>query len=353
MGSFLFFKLERATIFLIVQFQPMFRRFGLASRTNVRRLWSSRRFHAGWRDETVLVHRCGAILDVCNAAICTYGRAMAQRRFRSFWRTLPSLVAFLPLGCGVSSSQPDTRDVAVRINGKPLTAQYLHVAREELSSYAQERFSGVQGDRAFLAALVDLELLSLKAKQSGAFADPRTQWSVVDTFAQRMARRIKERRLPRQGFASQDDQLLAYVQAHPETMRHPQRRKAELALVEDWTAGEELFARRGQLSKAQGKPSLTETQWMTRDDQRYPVFHRLLFAPKLEVGQWLAAPVPVAGKVGVARLSEIEPARPLDLENPEDRAMVVDAAIQAPQAEALEGYLEELRRRWPLKRRLR
>lgn len=248
-----------------------------------------------------------------------------------------------PGGTGEASTD------AVRVDGFSLGGDYLEAARQALAPYATERFSGERGSQALLANLINLELLATKARDAGFLDDPRVDWSVVDAQAQTQARAIKERRVPRASLSQNRAGLSAFIQENPAALGRGEERRAWVALAEDWRAARILWTELSSGARQpKDVPGAQLTAWMKRDDKRFPVFHRLLFDAALAPGEWLAGPVPLQDKVAVVRLEGRRWTPAPSLEDPAGRAKVVDAAIEAPQREALETYLQGLRVRWPL-----
>lgn len=256
-------------------------------------------------------------------------------------------------GCGSSLNHRDASqgDAWVEVDGRSLGAAELSAAREELAPFGQGRFSGEQGTNALLATLIDLELLAKRARQAGIFEDPRVSWAEVEAQAQAQTRAVKERLVPRERWQEDDARLNRYLSEHVPELWVPEKRSVWFASFDSWTharEARELLAT-GELSPE----SLDETGFtlpQAKDVARFGHFHRLLFDPQLEIGDWLGAPVLRENKIWVARLQAIEEAQLPDLGDPVLRAAVVDQAIRAPQAQALEGYLAGLRQRWPLRR---
>lgn len=291
----------------------------------------------------------GAILAMFIAVLRTYIPDMAQSRLL---RILGSTLAFASLftaGCQPKQSAPSSQGVLVWVGEMPLGSQYLQRVREELPAYGRGRFSGHQGERALLGQLLNLELMATQARASGLMKDPRVQWSEVQALAQRQALTIKERMMPRQSLAEDTAALQEYLRDHPEKVAKPETRNAWLAFADTWSQGQELHKKfiSGTLDPKTwpGPAGRLEIQ---QDDISMPQLHSALFDPALKEGDWLSAPKLMNDNVVVAKLESIEPPIAAQLEDPVQRAEIVDEAIRAPQDAALEGYLQQLRKRWPL-----
>lgn len=243
------------------------------------------------------------------------------------------------------------RDAWVEVEGRLLGAAQLSAAREELAPFGQGRFSGEQGTKALLATLVDLELLATRARRAGIFEDPRVNWAEIEAQAQAQARALKERLVPRDAWQADDARLTRYLSETAPELWVPEKRSVWFAAFDNWAQAEQaqVLLVSGALS-----PQSLENTGITlpqiKDVATFGRFHRLLFDPSLKIGDWLGAPVLRGQKIWVARLQAIEEAQLPDLGDPVLRAAVVDHALRAPQTQALEGYLEQLRERWPLRR---
>lgn len=293
----------------------------------------------------------GAILDVFYAAMRTYIRDMAQRRLASLSPIILLIGSLAAWSCSRAPSNAGHGEAWVSVNEVPIGASELQGVRQELAEYGRVRFSNDQAKNALLASMIKLELLATKAKDAGFFEDPRVQWSVVDTLAQKQARAIKERRVPRAKVQADTAALQDFVNQKPGSFVGPEKRRAWIAVTKSWSQAQALIdSLQSKIQDPKEVEHAALSEPMARDDKAYPVFHRLLFDPSLQEGEYLAGPVLVQGKPCVVRLDEILQATPVDLQDAQQRARVVDAAIVAPQKRALAERLQSLRQRWPLRR---
>ena len=263
-----------------------------------------------------------------------------------------SLGLFLTLGfgfgCEAELEQVPEGALAL-VGNEVIWPEELETRRAQLDAYGQRRFGREGGRIALLEAAISERLLILEAKRRGLDSNPRVQWAITEELARLQLAAELERRVPEQSVADDEAALRAYYEANIDAFTEPERRSAELFPVESLEDGEELIRllATGETTwEVLGEGSYTAAQ--ARDDERFPMLHRLLFDPDLEIGEVIAVPVYAQLKFHVARLKEVVPARAKDFDDPRVRAELVDA-VRAPRLErAKTELMAELAERYPI-----
>ena len=235
------------------------------------------------------------------------------------------------------------------VGNEAIWPEELEARRAELGAYGQQRFGQEGGRLALLEAAITQKLLVLEAKRVGLADDPRVQWAQTEELARLQLAAELERRVPEQSVAEDLDALRAYYDAHIEEFTEPERRGAEMIPVDEVDDAEQIIAQlaSGELSWEQAGDATT-TAAIPRDDERFPLFHRHLFDPALQVGQVIAVPVYAQLKFNVARLSDLVPATPTPFDDPRVRAELIEA-VRAPRLEKAKAELRaELAQRYPV-----
>ena len=235
------------------------------------------------------------------------------------------------------------------VGNEVIWPEALEARRAELGAYGQQRFGQEGGRLALLEAAITQKLLVLEAKRVGLARDPRVQWAQTEELARLQLAAELERRVPEQSVAEDVAALRAYYDAHIEQFTEPERRGAEMIPFDTVDDAEKTIAllASGELTW-EGAGEATTTATIPRDDERFPLFHRQLFDPALQVGQVIPVPIYAQLRFNVARVHELVPATPKSFDDPRVRAELVEA-VRAPRLEKARAELmAELAERYPV-----
>ena len=203
-----------------------------------------------------------------------------------------------------------------------------------------------------LEAAITEKLLILEARRRGMGNDPRIEWAVTEEQARLQLAAELERRVPEREVADDEAALRAYYEAHIDEFTLPEKRSADLIKVESADEAEALIAKLagGEVTweeVREGDEVYTPT--LERDDERFPLFHRYLFDPKLGPGDVVPVPVYAQLVMHVASVREIVPAKPKPMDDPRVRAALIEG-VRAPRLEAArQALMAELAERYPVK----
>lgn len=252
------------------------------------------------------------------------------------------------LGAGCQNEEIGVPEGKLAVVGDvALGPEDLAGTKSQLGAYAQLRFSGEEGKRSLLEALIAAELLAQEAIEHGLGDDPRVIWSLHEEVAAVYLSAELERRVPRDEVASDDAALQAYYEAHEQEFATPPKRQARVVVFHDYASAEEAAEQLREgvvLLSALG--DVVNTPMQARDDAEHPGFHSILFDPELRVGDPLSAPILLGQVLAVGELAAIEPAGYETLDDPAVRERVVEA-VAAPRREAARAeLLAELARRY-------
>lgn len=251
------------------------------------------------------------------------------------------------LGCPLEPQGVPAGKVAV-VGDVVFGPEDLSGVSTQLGPYAQLRFSGDEGRGALVEALVAAELMAQQAVELGLDRDPRVDWAIVEEEAALYLSAELERRLPRQQVAQDTEALRQWYDAHPDEFTRPEQRSLEGVVFDSFGPAEDALARlrAGQTTLVElGEPIATKLQ--VRDDAEHPGFHSLLFDPSLGPGDWLAAPIVMAGKVIVGRVQQVvDPVRaPFD--DPAVQERLVHEVRSVRLVPVRDELLAELAERYP------
>ena len=211
--------------------------------------------------------------------------------------------------------------------------------KSQLGAYAQLRFSGEEGQRALLEALIAAELLAQEAIDNGLGDDPRVQWALYEEVADVYLSAELERRVPRDDVAADEAALRAYYDAHPDEFATPPKRQARVVVYYDYPSAEAAAQLlRDGIVKLEWLGDVVTTPLQPRDDAEHPGFHALLFDPSLEVGDPLPAPITLGQVLAVGELAAVAPAGHASFDDPVVRERLVEA-VAAPRREAAHAEL--------------
>jgi hypothetical protein len=261
---------------------------------------------------------------------------------------LVALAALLALAAACDPQDVGVPEGKLAVVGKvALGPEELSSAQSQLGAYAQLRFSGDEGQRALLEALIAAELLAQEASDHGLADDPRVQWALYEEVASVYLSAALERRVPRQEIADDTEALRAYYEAHPEAFAIGEQRQARAVVYYDYPTAEaaaELL--RAKIVRLEWLGDVVTTELAERDDAEHPGFHALLFDPALAVGDALPAPVLLGQVLAVAQLAAIEPPSRVPLEDPVVHEAVVQAVAQPRRAAAEAELRADLAQRY-------
>ncbi|WP_106090599.1 peptidyl-prolyl cis-trans isomerase [Enhygromyxa salina] len=209
------------------------------------------------------------------------------------------------------------------------TAQ-VEASQAQLDAFGQARFRGPDGQRALVAAIINEELLVQEARDAGLTDHPRVEWAVLEELAQLQLAAMLERRLPRAEVAADTPALRARYERERERFATPERRRMRVVRVQTWEQGERDLARLGAGElRLDELGAVVRTPLMKRDDAEFPAYHRVLFDPKLGVGDVVPSPVLSGQVLMIGEVDEIVPAGLLAFEDPEVQEQLVEAEREA------------------------
>lgn len=263
------------------------------------------------------------------------------------------LALAVPSGCDGSSSGDTVRGDApageplAQVGDAILTTEDLARVDGQLGRYGQGRFRGDEGRQLLLQALIDAEALAQAARGAGLADDPRVDWALVEEMAGLALAAEMERRVPEREIAEDRARLQAYYDAHLDEFMEPEQRGYAGVSFPNLAAAEEAHAQIAAGERTlESYGELLTAPAAERDDASFPGSHPILFAETAREGELLGAPLLLVRDVLVARLTEVQPARPRPFDDPEVQAALVEA-IRAPLVEAARhDYLAELRERY-------
>ncbi len=238
-----------------------------------------------------------------------------------------------------------------RVGDRVLEVEDLEGVQANLGAYGQARFSGSDGKKAMLEGLIVETLLDIEGQRRGLELNPRIEWAQLEELARLQRSAELERRVPTHAVREDQAALRAWYDAHLERFSDPERRSVRMVKFATIDEADTAWAK-VQSGEAQLEDfgEVVRTPLAARDDERYPAFHRLLFAPQLEAGSLLALPIYASEAMWVAQVDLIEPAKPRAFEDPAVQEALV-SAVRAPKVEAAEAeLLEELAARYPVAR---
>jgi hypothetical protein len=213
--------------------------------------------------------------------------------------------------------------------------EWVESSHAQLDAFGQARFRGPHGRRALIDALIQQELLVQEARDNRLDDDPRVDWAVLEELAQLQLAAMLERRLPRAEVAADTHALRIRYQRERERFVEPERRRMRVVRVESYDEGERALARMesGMLTldayATERDTNVARTPTMKRDDREFPAFHRYLFDPRLNVGDFVPVPVLSGQLVLIGLVDAIEPAQQLPFEHPEVQEQLVTAEREA------------------------
>ncbi len=211
--------------------------------------------------------------------------------------------------------------------------------KSQLGAYAQLRFSGDEGQRSLLEALIAAELLAQEAIEHGLGDDPRVQWALYEEVAAVYLSAELERRVPRDEVVADETAQRAYFSAHPEEFATPAKRQARVVVFYDYASAEAAAqALRDGIVKLEWLGDVVTTPLQARDDAEHPGFHALLFDPSLKAGDPLPAPISLGQVLAVGELATVAPAGRESFDDPVVRERLVQA-VAAPRREAARAAL--------------
>jgi len=256
-------------------------------------------------------------------------------------------IACVATACSVTDEGVPPGKLAV-VGDVVLGPEDLSGVQTQLGSYAQLRFSGVEGRAALLEALVAAEVMAQEAIDEGLGDDPRVEWALLEEEATLYLAAELERRVPRDEIAADTAALRAWYDAHPEAFWTEEQRNMEAVAFKSYAEAEAALTRlrAGEVTLRELGEQLA-TPLQSRDDAEHPGFHPVLFEEGLGPGDWLSAPVVVARTLLVGRVQQVVPAVRRPFEDPAVQEQLV-AAVRAPLLEAARGeLLRELAERYP------
>ena len=244
--------------------------------------------------------------------------------------------------------------VWVKVGTAELREADLQSQSEELDPYGQRRFRGPEGKRSLLAAVTLRELLRQSASAEGYGEDLRASWTVIEEAASLQMAAELERVFPHTQLEGEADALrrryeqgLAQREAF---LLLPERRTFKGLRLTMWEDAERAIAVvQGGDKKLEELGELFTTLPQSRNDEKYPSFHRILFDPDLKQGDLLKLPVISDGVLLVGRLEKIDGAGPKPFEDPEVQSWLRDALYREQSPEYRAKITATIASRFPVR----
>ncbi len=266
---------------------------------------------------------------------------------RGLWRWLLVIGAASLVACGAEVDRVREGTLA-RVGDRNIDAEALAATQAQLGAYGQARFRGSLGQRALLETKMIEALLELEAIDAGLGDDPRVEWMLNEELATLQMAAELERRLPLEALARDSRAMQQeFASMHDRFRTDEQRSFRGVSFESIADAASALAQLRAGEVQLEDLGEIQSTRPASANFAEFPLFHRMLFAPEIGPGDWLAAPVLVGTKlmVGAVQTSTGDALR--TLADPEVREAVLLGMRKRRNPALRLEILAELAERYP------